>query len=523
MKSRYIIYIQLLVILTLFGCHSEKISPTIGGTSLQIQVKVSANALALPEVDNTTRALVSDENTINELQVILFDELDKYIGTYPVVDNKVAINYSPNKRTVYVVANANAIIDGVIGSWGVGTMSIDEVCKSLHQKRTAQQMPSFPFVMYSKLIFERGIDANSAITTDGTVVGSPLLLRRNVAKITIGVAADLAPSLEVTGVMLCGAPQNGYLLTDLPFPGGLTDNYNISEGNVDVFSFTAAPQTTVIVKVNIKTIMTDGLTNSPGIRYFKLAIKESNVLGAKGLKHNNWYKINIVKCSSIGFASLEDAINGHVLDTIETTLDVLDITMNDFVFGNGSYIATSNSFYEQYGVAKDGNGYYEACKVRFANIETTLVDKTSIRVLSGNIELLPETVAQVGGAVNHSTYSVMVKPVSTTGSAAGVLRIEYGSVYKDVEVGFAPTSTELFQYVRVDNALVGRVVDVTLNWCGIGDSKVFVTNKHMDLNVPTGGTLYLTVDRELAAKASLAATALFARFEVGLAKVVVYP
>lgn len=409
------------VLFTINACQTDDISYTTNEHSL-LKVSVSANALTLPEVDKNTRTNgIYDENSITELQLIAFDENDIFLDRYTVTEGKVSIPHSTVKRSVYAIANGKNIIDIASANWTKNLTTMDQVIESLYQERSVGDMPALPFVMFGKCVFPKGINNNSAITSDGTHTGTPLLLKRNLAKISVTVGAELSKTFSIKRLMLCKAPTSGYLIKNTIRNANVLDNYKLSNAGNPLYSYVASPETTIIIEAEVNN--SDILET----RYFKIAIKESQAQGANGLKQNNWYKITLIRKTGLGFATLEDAINGHVFDHIDVTLDILDITMHDFIFGTDFFIATSNSIYEQYG-HKIGDNSYEICKVRFANTldNDAVLGNTSIEVVRGAIELDANTVTDISQAKNHVTYSILGR--FTEPNTKGVIRLNYNNI-----------------------------------------------------------------------------------------------
>lgn len=500
----------------LWGCQNETINYTDDNETL-LEVRVSANALTLPEVDNNTRFdEVYDENSITELQLIVFDENDIFLDRYTVTEGKANIPHSAEKRSVYVIANSKNIIDIASANWTKSLTTMDQVIESLYQERSVGDMPALPFVMFGKCVFPKGINNNSAITSDGTHTGSPLLLKRNVAKISVSIGTELSKTFTIKGIMLCKAPKSGYLISNVCREPAIYDNYTLSTGNNTLYSYVATAETTIIIEADVKN------NNGDETRYFKIAIKESESQGAAGLKQNNWYKITLINKTGIGFASLEDAINGHVFDHIDIMLEVKDITMHDFVFGTDFFIATSNSNYEQFG-HKIGNNYYEICKVKFANTSDNdaVSGNTSIEVIRGAIELDANTIADILEAKNHVTYSILGR--FTEPNTKGLIRLKYNNVSKDIifEVS-QQLDLRYDQFIEIPYSVVGSITDQSLTWCGINDEKVFTPNNYLDINAPEGRTLYITVQNNANLFESREAIATFARTKTGMTKVCIY-
>lgn len=504
----------LIVILT--GCQSEDqfTAPII---SSQLEVRVSANTLALPEVDhNTEFGNQYDENTIREIQLIVFDERDTYLDSYNVINNKVSIPRTPNKRTIYVVANAQEALDQASAQWTPKITTIDQVLESLYQERNETDMPQFPFAMYAKLMFPNGINNNSAITDNGTHTGSPLLLKRNVAKVTVTTSPILASSFKIKQLMLCKAPKSGYLIKSSVRDITNVSNYKLTNASNSLYSYVASAETTIIIEADV---INNDIQET---RYFKIAIKESAAHGANGLQQNHWYKITLNSKTGIGFATLDQAIHGHVFDHIETTMEVSDITMHDFIFGKDLFIATSNSHYEQYGY-KTEEHYYEICKVRFANITSSnaILGTTSIQVISGAVALHPHTIAEIEKAQNNVTYSVMAK--FTAPATYACIRIQFDTLSKDILIKTQPQpDNRSDQFIEIPNSVVGTITDHTLTWCGINDAKTFTQNKILDTNTAAGSTLYLTLQGTSVMHAAREVIAFFSRTKTGMTKVSVY-
>lgn len=507
------IYKILAAVYLLSSCQAKDIEyPIIQDQYLE--VRISANELTLPEVDQNTRSNeIINENTINEVELIVFNGDDTYFSRKTVIDNKVALEHTADKRTIYVLANAKERIDAASSSWVAGTTTITEVLESLYQERGATIMPQLPFAMYAKLIFPNGINNNSAITSNGTNTGQPLLLKRNIAKISVTVGAELAPNFTLLRYMLCDVPKTGFIINSTVRESANKDNYDLINATVPMYSFVATQNTTMIVEAETEN----------GIRYFKVAIKESAAQGAIGLKQNNWYKINIISKSGIGFTTVEDAINGHVLDDVSTTLEVLDITMHDFLFGSDYFIATSNSVYEQYG-HKIGDNYYEICKVRLANTVANeeILGNTSIEVISGDMELHPTTISEISSAKNHTTYSILTK--FSASSVSGIIRIKYKEVSKDLRIKVEPQQDlRKDQFIEIPEAVFGNIVTTgDMHWCGINDVKIFTENNEFDANTEVGVTLYLTVKANQNLFESRETEARFGRTKTGMAKVCIY-
>lgn len=507
------IYILLAAVYLLSSCQVKDIEyPTIQDQYLE--VRISANELTLPEVDQNTRSnRIIDENTINKVDLIVFNEDDTYFSRKTVIDNKVALEHTTDKRTIYVLANVSERIDNASSSWLAGTTTITEVLESLYQERGASIMPQLPFAMYAKLIFPNGISNNSAITSNGTNTGQPLLLKRNIAKISVTVSAELAPNFTLLRYMLCDVPKTGFIINSTVRESANKDNYDLINATVPMYSFVATQNTTMIVEAETEI----------GIRYFKVAIKESAAQGAIGLKQNNWYKINIISKSGIGFETVEEAINGHVSDDVSTTLEVLDITMHDFFFGSDYFIATSNSVYEQYG-HKIGDNYYEICKVRLANTVANeeVLGNTSIEVVSGDMELHPTTISEISSAKNHTTYSVLTK--FSASSVRGFIRIKYKEVSKYLGIKVEPQlDLRNDQFIEIPEAVFGIMVTTgDMRWCGINDVKIFTENNKFDANTEVGVTLYLTVKANQNLFESRETEARFGRIKTGMTKVCIY-
>lgn len=504
------------VLFTINACQTDDISYTTNEHSL-LKVSVSANALTLPEVDKNTRTNgVYDENSITELQLIAFDENDIFMDRYPVTDGKANIPHSTLKRSVYVIANGKNIIDVASADWTKSLTTMDQVLESLYQERSTGDMPALPFAMFGKCVFPKGINNNSAITSDGTHTGTPLLLKRNVAKISVTVGAELSKTFSIKRLMLCKAPTSGYLIKNTIRNANIFDNYKLSNAGNPLYSYVSSPETTIIIEAEV--INNEILET----RYFKIAIKESQAQGANGLKQNNWYKITLIRKTGLGFATLEDAINGHVFDHIDATLDILDITMHDFIFGTDFFIATSNSIYEQYG-HKIGDNNYEICKVRFANTldNDAVLGNTSIEVVRGAIELDANTVALISQAKNHVTYSILGR--FTEPNTKGIIRLNFKNISKDI-IFEASQQLDLRydQFIEMPNSVVGSIIDQSLTWCGINDEKAFTQNKHLDINAPEGRILYLTVQNNANLFEYREATAMFARTKAGMTKVCIY-
>lgn len=497
----------------LWGCQAETINYTNDNESL-LEVRVSANALTLPEVERNTRtAGVADENTVYESDILVFDENDLYLTRQNVVEGKVKIPYGNKKRTIYIIANARTILDQVSVNWTERQTSLNEVLESLYEERKPECMPEVPFKMYGKLVFQNGIDKNSAITDNGTHTGGPLLLKRNVAKISVSIGTELSKTFTIKGIMLCKAPKSGYLISNVCRDPAIYDNYTLSAGNNTLYSFMATQETTIIIEADVIN------NNGHETRYFKIAVKESESQGAAGLKQNNWYKITLINKTGIGFASLEDAINGHVFDHIDIMLEVKDITMHDFVFGTDFFIATSNSNYEQYGY-RIGEHFYEICKIRFANSldNDEVLGSTSIETLSEDIELSPQTIHDIANARNHVTYSVYANFKKPTTS--GWIRVRFKNVDKNISIKVEPQKDlREDQFLEIPYSVIGSIADKTLTWCGINDEKAFTQNKFLDINSPEGRVLYLTIQNNPNLYEPRDAEALFTRTKTGLTRI----
>lgn len=497
----------------LTGCQSEDQFIT----SPLLEVRVSANILALPEVDHNTEFVNQyDENTIREIQLIVFDEHDTYLDCYGVINNRVRIPHTPKKRTIYAVANAQETLSQASTQWTPKITTIDQVLESLYLERNEIDMPQFPFAMYAKLIFPNGINNNSAITDNGTHTGSPLLLKRNVAKVTVTTSPILANSFKIKQLMLCKAPKSGYLIKSSVRDITNVSNYKLINASNSLYSYVASAETTIIIEADVIN------NDMQETRYFKIAIKESAAHGANGLRQNHWYKITLNSKTGIGFATLDEAIHGHVFDHIETTMEVSDITMHDFIFGKDLFIATSNSHYEQHGY-KTEEHYYEICKVRFANITSSndILGTTSIQVINGAIELHPHTITEIGKAQNNVTYSVMAKFTAPTTYAR--IRMQFDMLSKDILIKTQPQPDNRYdQFIEIPNSVVGSIADHTLTWCGINDEKAFTQNKVLDTNTATGNTLYLTIQGTSIIQAPREVIAFFSRAKTGMTKVSVY-
>lgn len=522
MHRVYIFVVLFLVSFMLVGCVSDRGYEIDSiGLHSSMKVLVTADGMTIPEIDNSyfTTGGVLDENSITDACIILFDENDCYLDVSLIVNNKVNIAYTKSKRSLYVVANAYDIIDQKSKQWTIGSTTMAQVEQSLIiSKSIGQDMPSMPFAMYAKLVFNNGVDKNSAITSDGTHTGAPLLLRRNVAKVSVSIGNILSSNFVIDGVMLCKAPDEGYMLNNSPFQGSTSSNYKMYAPGTDLYSFASDAQTTLII---------EGRSLKNGVweeqpRYYKLAIKESQSHGAMGLKHNNWYKIIIVNKSGDGFATLDGAINGHVLDHIDITLEVQDITMHDFKFGKDFFIATSNTYYEQYGYAI-GRNLYEICKVRFASFKPDIypLGTTSIEVLSGDIQLSSATIDSVTNAHNHETISI--KAYFNKDATDATIRIKFNNMVKDIFVKSRPQlDLRTDQFVEIPYSVTGSISDMSATWCGLNDQKTFTQNKNIDMNNALGATLYVTIQSNPNLFDSRSVNAMVSRSITGMTKISIY-
>ena len=500
-KRNLVIYL-ILCLTALTGCQNDGID-FAEHNRLIVPVNISANALTMPDADKNTRtALNIDENTIVESQILLFDENDLYIGLYPVISQRVAIPLTSAKRSLYIIANAETIIASKSDFWISGITPASDIISSLIQSNNTGEMPDMPFVMYAKLELPDGINSNSAISSDGTHSGSSLLLKRNVAKVTIDVEASLSESFIIDRIMMCNVPKNGYLITDKPITDEL-NCYDLMKSGTAMYSFSSTPDVSVILEARSK--INGVFEINP--RYYKVSVKNPQNNQSYGLKHNNWYKISIVSKSGDGYQTLDDAINGSVMNQIATTIEVRDITMHDYIFGKDYYIGTSNSHYEQYG-HKTSRTAYEVCKVKFANAfdNEDLLGHTSVKVLSGDISLTEESIAAISVAKNNETYAVEVR--FDKSETEGIICLKYKDLVKYIYVKAAlQPELNTDHVIEVPHAVSGNIETPDINWAGITSQE---------------GTLCLILEKSDNLSVSREFTALFASVKTGMKRISVF-
>jgi hypothetical protein len=512
---RHTFLLLLFFVLTLLSCAKEELEPTTYAIDF-LPVKITVDGLQIPEIDkNTSRAnIATDENTLKEYLIILFNENDTYLDLYPITSNKVEIPRATKKRTAYIIANAGSIITSA--DWAIGVTSITDIESSLTQSRVANTMPNSPFVMYAKLVFPNGINSNSAITSDGTHTGAPLPLKRNVSKVTISVASEIK-NFTLSGLSLCNAPLQGYLLNDTPIENVGTDHYTLTDPSIPLFSFAATATTAVVLEA---TITTEETTEK---RYFKIAIKDSQSQKAIGLKHNHHYNITITAKNNNGYSTLQQAIDSPIDNQLSSVLEIRDITMHDFIFNQNTFIATSNSDYTHYG-GHIGTEY-EICKVHFANnieAEHAALGATSIQVINGAIEISERTKSSISAAQNHITYDVIAK--FTKAETDATIELAYGALSMRITVKkrLQPIWTT-DQFIEVPTATVGSIQDSSLSWCGITKAQTFESTKYVDINKDpsTGSILYLAIQKSENLTAPRSMEAFFTTQQQGMSKVVV--
>lgn len=490
-------YINILFffLITFSGCQKEQVYLPIISHSF-MDVRITANPLVLPESDKNGRFYqIPDENTIREILIIVFDENNKYLGIFPVINNRVSVPHTPYKRSLYVVANANKLISESSEFWTPGETTETIVSETLIQIITSDKIHEMPFVMSARLILEQGINSNSAISNDGTKTGSALLLKRNVAKISVNSSVAISESFVIQKLMLCNAPDKGYLLRYSPVSSASAINYTLSENNTPLYSFASDDKISIIIQAT--TLMNGIPAEAP--RFYKLTIKDPQSQKPVSLNPNNWYKITITSKSGDGHLSIEEAIASPASNEVTSMIEVRDITMNDHVFGRDNYISTSNTYYQQYGHHHNQKNY-EVCKVRFGNNNGTnneSLNNISIEVIKGDIRIATSTNIKMENLKEDETYSILIEFTELITEA--VVRIKYEHLIKDIYINsHASLDIKTDHFIALTKTICGKIInpDSHTAWCGINNEKIFTTNKFMDLNTTTDGTLFLCIKQD---------------------------
>ncbi|MEG1665276.1 MAG: hypothetical protein RR286_08210 [Mucinivorans sp.] len=185
-------------------------------------VELSVNLTASNMTQVITRA-EGNESNINpsDVKVLVFNEanilLQNPITLVPDAEIKgfkpiTSVLATSLARTFLVVANASTTLTSL--TLTVGTTSLDNVKRLLRspvltiQTSTNPGDGSFKYtsdipqpIFWATLIMDKGVNWKSAITSTGTVYGSPLGLARNIAKVSVRFASATATNKLVGGTL----------------------------------------------------------------------------------------------------------------------------------------------------------------------------------------------------------------------------------------------------------------------------------------------------------------------------------
>lgn len=203
LKTVKYIYIMLFAVFLLIGCTAEDnvwgLTDTDGAsTKITFSVNVPAYQVA-------TRATVNDENTINQLWLLIFDENGNYLyktqATAVTPSNgtfSATLTTSDKKRIIHFVANYDC------------SVIVDAVAKQKDEREliSAMNVTGNQLTMWSRMEF-------TSITSNTTGVSVDLL--RNMAKITV-IDSNSKDRFSITGFSVHRMPTKGTVATfDTPY------------------------------------------------------------------------------------------------------------------------------------------------------------------------------------------------------------------------------------------------------------------------------------------------------------------